>query len=333
MKLSILICIIWGTLNATGQSIPSSCNAPDSILMKYKDDADRLALRKIYHDSLVYKDSIKIPQSYSDTVLKALIAVYNATTLAARDTVVGNFNIHTWSDIYMKSFSVSADSNLLWMQQLKHRNIPTGYQSIDNLLNTYNLSVFNYSYPTYPSAIPYHTVYFKTDSNRNLTPLRKLFDTIQGVHYTDNGFSIGDGSNISDSVYIDHVVLIYSFAWGDCPSGCTGRRYWKFSIDYNCSVEFIGSYGDLLDFTGIKSINASNKHMLVYPNPSTNTLTIGNITRKTTIRLYDALGKLILEKEIDSNTSFETSHLAQGIYTLVAKDNKGIAFNKVVITK
>ncbi len=34
---------------------------------------------------------------------------------------------------------------------------------------------------------------------------------------------------INDSIYSTHVELTYSYGWGDCPSGCMWRRYWKFS--------------------------------------------------------------------------------------------------------
>lgn len=117
MKLiSLFLTIVVGTLTTYGQIVPSSCSAPDSILSKYNDDADRLALRKIYRNNLTYKDSINIPQEHSDTVLNALIAVYNATTLPARDTVVNMFDIHSFPEIIMNGIEVAADSNLSWMQ-------------------------------------------------------------------------------------------------------------------------------------------------------------------------------------------------------------------------
>ena len=45
------------------------------------------------------------------------------------------------------------------------------------------------------------------------------------------------------------------------------------------------------------------------------------------------LGKLVIEKEIESNATVDTSNLTQGIYTLVAKDSKGRTFNKIIVTK
>lgn len=86
--------------------------------------------------------------------------------------------------------------------------------------------------------------------------------------------------------------------------------------------------------TGLNQIEKINKQeLIIYPNPSTNTLNITNITQKTIIHLYDKLGKLIFETETESDFTLDISHLTQGIYTIELEDNKGRTFNKVVITK
>ena len=121
-----------------------NCIAPDSIIAKYQDDADRLALRKIYRLNSPYVDSVEIPQIVSDTFLNALIAVYNATHIPERDTVVSILDIHTWYIPPMRQVGVAADSSLFWMQQLSEGIIPTGYQALDSIIVKYDLSIDSY---------------------------------------------------------------------------------------------------------------------------------------------------------------------------------------------
>ena len=127
----LIIFILLGLFDLNGQTIQSSCVTQDSVLEQYREDADRLALRKIYRQNLTYRDSIVIPAIHSDTVLNALIAVYNAISLPARDTVVSMFNLHSFNNPMTNYIEVDADSNSLWMQQLKIGNIPTGSIYID----------------------------------------------------------------------------------------------------------------------------------------------------------------------------------------------------------
>ncbi|HKK67201.1 MAG TPA: hypothetical protein VJ946_03280, partial [Bacteroidales bacterium] len=63
-----ILCITIPTLTY-GQIVESSCEAPDSIVQKYQDDADVLTLRKFYENDLPWADSIEIPDEHSDTVL------------------------------------------------------------------------------------------------------------------------------------------------------------------------------------------------------------------------------------------------------------------------
>jgi sugar lactone lactonase YvrE len=85
----------------------------------------------------------------------------------------------------------------------------------------------------------------------------------------------------------------------------------------------------------VSSISNANqyKDISVYPNPAINTFTIINITHPTTIRFYDTIGKLIIEKQTESNLTIDTSTLTQGVYILETEDRNGKAFNKVLIEK
>lgn len=83
--------------------------------------------------------------------------------------------------------------------------------------------------------------------------------------------------------------------------------------------------------SGVQQLN-TNASIKIYPNPANNTLNIIGITDKTTLRLYNIIGKLVMEKEIENNSSINTSQYAEGIYTLLSESKTGCSFNKVVIS-
>src|SRR5215218_8938480 len=101
MKKVVLLLLLFLSARTNGQIISSSCTAPDSIVEKYTTDAYRMTMNKLYRNNISYKDSVHIPYSHVDTVMRALLAVYNATGLPARDTVVTQYDIHVYQDLYL----------------------------------------------------------------------------------------------------------------------------------------------------------------------------------------------------------------------------------------
>ena len=82
------------------------------------------------------------------------------------------------------------------------------------------------------------------------------------------------------------------------------------------------------------SVAESNKPGLsIFPNPVANTLSVNGIIGKTGLHLYDAFGKLVMEEETDVNSTVNTSHLSEGVYTLSIDDGKSKTFNKVLIAR
>lgn len=234
-SLLIVVTSYFGVLFA--QPFTAPCPAPDSVVAMYQDDADRLALARTFRNGTTWVDSVSIAPDWSSTAMNALLAVYNSN-LPERDTVVDMLNINVFPIIPLRSFIVSADSDLPWMQQLALGNVPTGTSAIDQLISMYELSLTNYY--TWPWG---HTAVFTAQANSNVVALSALFAAQPGVSYAEPNGGCCDGSTITDSVYTDHVRLVYSYGWGDCPSGCTLRRYWEFSVYLDCSVIFNGSWG------------------------------------------------------------------------------------------
>jgi len=320
-----LIALVFFVQNVIGQTVQSSCDAPDSIIARYNADADRLALERIFQYNLTYVDSIEIPQEHSDSILDALIAVYNAIFLPARDTVVNLFDIHTFPIPDINSFTVAADSNLSWMQNIRDGIIPTGNSIVDSLMTLYGLTVD--SYETNYGLFDYHTVTFKSDSNYNTLPLSNIYETIPGVFFSDPLFLVGDGNDIYISIFPEFIELIYSVGWMDCLNGCVWRRFWKFNIYFDCSVEFIGSYGTPLFASNTEY---DNNIINIAPNPFNDMIYIHGLDLEYEYSIYSLMGQKLVQGKTFENSITNLDRLPSGQYLLLLKSDKYTSIHKVI---
>ncbi|MES2138923.1 MAG: FG-GAP-like repeat-containing protein [Bacteroidota bacterium] len=128
--------------------------------------------------------------------------------------------------------------------------------------------------------------------------------------YTDIQFA-----SFPDASYYVEAVMV--------AGACQPTR-----TDFTASRSNVKHFGT----AGVQELNALTE-VNIYPNPAGNTLNITGITGKTTLLLYDVVGKLVLEKEVENNTILNTSHLVDGIYTLLTESKMGRSFNKVVISR
>ncbi len=319
-RLLILIPFLLVSFFLKAQIVPSICTAPDSIVKQYQEDAKRLALRKIIRQNLPEIDSSIIPATHVDTVMRALLAVHNATSLAAADTVRG---VHTFPTPSMRFLTIGADSTLPWMQQLRQMHIPTGDAQVDSLLSEFG---FSYSFYYALHSVPYHTVELKTDSCYNAAGIGKKFESLAGVYFTETNYWAGDGNDILDSVYVDHVELIYSIGWEDCPAGCAFRRYWKFNVYFDCSVEFVGSYGNALP-TSISPLEKAS--ITVYPNPFSDYVQIDGFERDFQYTLCNSFGQEILSGQSNNGKIENLKNLPTGLYLIRIKLRKEVLTFKI----
>lgn len=100
------------------------------------------------------------------------------------------------------------------------------------------------------------------------------------------------------------------------------------------SVSYLNPYNFILTHSSTTGIEYSpnSDDILIYPNPATDILKITNISGKTAIKLYDILGKLVMETEAEGSAVLDVSQL-NGIYTLISDNNKGRTTSRVVVTK
>src|SRR2546427_5712873 len=74
------------------QSSVDDSHVPAELRAAYLEDANRLALRDLLANGF---SEVPIPQDAVQPYYNALVLVYNATALPARDTVVDVYRIHT----------------------------------------------------------------------------------------------------------------------------------------------------------------------------------------------------------------------------------------------
>lgn len=329
------------------QPVVSSCTAPDSIRNRYQDDADRLAIRTIYQLQSSDTAQIRIIEPLSDTFLRALLAVYNATSLSASDTVTTMFlsemdvdsanfmapGIHTiYYSPALRDLVLTVDPQQPWVQELYQNHLPTGEGTIDSLM-----SYFHLAYQGTESG-PFNTynIYLKADSNLNIQELARLFREVNGVFNVVVGLSDThpgeDPNDLEASIDSGYVDLVFRHAWGDCPSGCTSRRFWEFKVYPDCSVEFVKSYGDPFYPSGIGQETVTNA-VTVSPNPFTEFVELKGFSTNFSYMLFNAVGQRVSEGKTLNGKINGLSRLANGNYWLRIQNKTGFQLFKLLKQK
>lgn len=322
--------------SGVSQTVPSSCDAPDSIKAKYTEDAQRLTLQYIYEQNLPEKNDPQIPKAYTDTMLNALLAVYNADALPESDTVIRIYSIRCSShETLIAPYSLNEilftlDTGLAWVKELEQGNLVTGNPGIDTLINRYGFTPKNIS--CWPD-VDFCLLSFYTDTNYNIAAITKDLDTIPGVRSATPNIYGGDGPDIyiPDSSEISNSIpLIYSYGWGDCWAGCLYRRSWEFRIYFDdCSVEFVRSFGSKLP-TSVFNDKERMEEVTVKPNPFTDKIVIDGLKETDYFQLLNINGQLIKYGKLENHTIYSLESLPSGQYILRVFSPNGVINQKVI---
>lgn len=140
------------------------------------------------------------------------------------------------------------------------------------------------------------------------------FQTIGTTTGNQLGFTDVNYASYPNAQYYVEAVMIA----GSCQPSRSGF------MASRSNVKHIGS-------SGVQQLN-NPPSVIIFPNPLSNMLNITGIIGKTTLRLYNLVGKLVMEEEMENNTTLSTILLADGIYTLLSENKVGKAYHKVVIS-
>lgn len=214
----------------------SDC-APDPAFTDfYQNDAEVLAAVQMINDP-IYASTVEIPTDLFDFYYDRLNAIFNATDIPERDTVVECLNIHNQGGSgFTNHILVNVLPNTDWAEELINGIFPTSNTQINSLFNQYNLS------------LPYHSI--GTDNwnldivaehHLNTQALADVFATITGVMSASPNyitiFCLFDGiSTIRYNNYVD----INFFMSIPCADGVN----WMFRVYDDCSVQFLQRTGN-----------------------------------------------------------------------------------------
>jgi len=214
---------------------------PDSIKVLMKEDAAHLALRDVHSDPLKKENLVILPEDVVESYYRGFVHIYNAKSFSTRNLVIEKYKIHVFPYPETHSLIVSVDSTKNWVDAWKNGQRLTGNQQIDNLMEEYDLKLDRYyHWPTYHAAV------LSSEAAINIYALSKMFEPIDGVIFAEPNGYLGDGNNIEGSIESNYMKYVFSYGWGDCPSGCINRHYWLFQVKFDGTVTFITSYGDPL---------------------------------------------------------------------------------------
>ncbi|TAK33997.1 MAG: T9SS type A sorting domain-containing protein [Saprospiraceae bacterium] len=317
------------------QPVQSSCEAPDSIKTLYEFDAKVLAVREM---QFYAPGVIEINQNRIDNFLKMLLAVYNATSLPARDSVVKCKPIHVFPEFDLKSINLGVNSAESWIANFLNGVSPTGNAQADELIDTYHLSP-----GTYLPSIGFLNV--KSEFDLNMPALAAKFTQLPGVNYAEPNYTVSDGSNIvSAPTPIENYEFFYAYRWGDCPSGCLSQHTWHFSVNpIGCTVAFVESYGDPVDFP-CELTNTSEAGLL--QKFDVTAFTAGQVIQVilelkqhsvAELNLLDASGKLVKKKSVsvpaqtEYRTEFSVNGFPSGTYFLALHLRNGVFTRKIAV--
>jgi uncharacterized Ntn-hydrolase superfamily protein len=158
----------------------------------------------------------------------------------------------------------------------------------------------------------------------------KLMAALQGANMT--GADTRCNSNGTSS--------LFAFVKVAQPSDTFGNPSFNISVRTasNAGIEPIDSLQTKFDLThncntvGLIESKDFSKSFSIYPNPSSDYLTIDNKTEETyDLFLFDITGKLINQESIDKTKNLKVSHYKSGIYFLKITNNNRTVVKKVII--
>ncbi|MBK9593342.1 MAG: T9SS type A sorting domain-containing protein [Crocinitomicaceae bacterium] len=169
---------------------------------------------------------------------------------------------------------------------------------------------------------------FVSDSSYNIFALADAFLAAPFVLGSGlNAFAM-DGNDITCIINSDHIELTYSHGWGDCMSGCIDKRFWVFKVYYDCSVEFVGSYGDVIYYMNVNEDNEQEN--LVYPNPFSDHIQVNGFDLNATYTITNISGQVVSSGLIENQRIDDLNSLPNGTYLFTITSENGVITKTVV---
>lgn len=329
MKKIVILLLFVSALTMSHAQTPSSCLSTQLLSHEYELDIKNLVLRRMLQLQNPDTVLVNIPQTWQDTISEGIAAIFNAVTIAERDTVFNLYCVHdntTPQQVY-QSMLISVDTSYAWTDAWQNLTSLTGNPNIDAMVTKYDLQVdqfYNWSFGNYAEL--------STDSLWNIYALMDSLEKEPGVIYAEANSIIGSAGKITyDKVGSERFYNFY-FEFNDCFDGCDNYRMWQFKVNADCSVEYLGfiDWGvfgisplpfpvNCNTFTSINEHVSDKLEYVVYPNPVSSTLIISaaNAVTNNFANIYDVTGRLLLNtKRFFGTEKIDLANLPDGLYFL-----------------
>lgn len=252
--LSVIV-FVFAITNTKAQTLPSDCLCTDQLIKVYRNDAFRLAWKRVFEIGSTYRDSVNIPLVTADSILKSMTLVHNIPASPLRDSVVSvfgsSFTMHNYpigedsTHIHgliprLKYFEVTVQQTAPWVADWLAGNFTaTSNTQVNQLMSAYRLTAqLVISVPLGGNWV----FGVRSTVNYNTTALKNLFSPIPGVSDARVTYPVGSGCTINYSRSANQTLLSYRMECGDCPAGCLHHRTWYFTItDGACAAEYNGT--------------------------------------------------------------------------------------------
>ena len=311
-----------------GISAYSQCDINPFIQENYELDAKVLAMREILIDPLDpdYNNPF-LPEERVVPYLEKLSAIYeNPTNNSSIDSLFNEFQIHAnWEYHYpsvpFKMMEIVVNDDSPWIETFLASGI-SGNEELDNLMLDYQF-VIDHSFEL-PSA-GWIIVYLETNFNfLNITALLDEFLAVDDVELSYSYIPFEDRFNYTGipyivglipadvcDIYINDDVYTFALYSGDCHVGCIYSKSWNLQVTEDCEV------------TLLSTPNNSLTNFSIYPNPTTDYLTLSGLTDQTHfVTIYNIQGQIVKTSSLENKT-VDVSILISGMYFLIIQTNDG----------
>jgi hypothetical protein len=339
MKTTVCLFGFLFTVIMVNGQVQSECTVPSELAYHWLPDIRHLALCRMYEIQSPDTVFVRIPAVHCDSVAEGMAAIVNARyVIPEADSV---FNIYCIHNIYgcvnsSYHYLVAVDTSYSWTESWQNMQTMTGNPLMDTMITRYSLTLVDFYYWSSSCVAS-----LWTDSIWNMFALSDSLALIDGVMWSEPSSGNMDDDKIDYFVINGERFFDFSMEWGDCMAGCTSYYAWKFKVNPDCVVTYLGFEANVIDpfpspvycnfFSVIK--DQDSPRVLIYPNPSSTKITviIPEVNGNARIAIFDVDGKNVLEQDnIEAETPLDISALPRGVYFVRVKDERQVLITKLI---
>ena len=324
LKLYRHILFISAVFNLVGNdaafSQASDCSPDPNLQLHYGEDIKHLALKRMQDLQADEADRAVIDQNWQDSIWRGLAAIYNSGS-TWRDSVFDIYCIHhesPASGTIVHSLYVFPDPEVSWFGNWDSGNITTGDQQLDAFIGRYGF---------YVDGEFWNGFRLTTDETYNMIPIQETMQMHDSIGYVELAFAAGDGNQILYNTDGHFQYFEFILAGGDCPAGCIFSYSWKFKVDTECQVSFLGTSDNGMGglpppvncniSSGLQEAGDKSSPFNIYPNPASQFILIDlppATTGRIDFEIFNSLGISRQQGTTYAGSAIFIGNLAPGNY-------------------